>query len=487
MKKLFVTFGLAFSFICSFAQNAEQWQQMYGGSGIEIGYGVRSCLDQGYVVAGVSSSGGPTDGYVVRTDSLGLVIWARFYGGSNIDIIRAVELMPDSGFIMAGYTNSFGHGGYDGWLVRLDKNGDTLWTKCIGTADWDFFFDVHVMQDGGFLVTGGTYGLGAGDEDMYLVRTDLNGDTLWTRTYGGIKTDEARGGIETEDSLLAICGFTHSFNDSLGDSWMLRLDSDGDTLWTKNPGFSNVEDKAYGITYDSISDMILFCGYTMSQAGGDGYWTGYFYNQTPFFLGVGGGALFEEYSSIKAGPGLSRFMACGTTYTYGGGMGDMYFFGAESVWSSTSYGTIKEDHAYDIDFTHDGGYILCGSTLGYGIYTSNMYLVKVDTFYQTVNLLAVPEINSNAATSVSVFPVPANDIITMNITSTSSNLSTTEIDIYDITGKLIETISNESVFTTDQHHATASLATSTYSEGIYFYTVRDVNGPLFSNKFMIAR
>ena len=95
-------FVLAFAFPSS-SQTSELWQQIYGGPGVEIGYGVRSCLDQGYIVAGSSSTSGPSDGYVVRTDSIGLVIWAQFYGGVNIDIIRAVEILPDSGFIFAGY------------------------------------------------------------------------------------------------------------------------------------------------------------------------------------------------------------------------------------------------------------------------------------------------------------------------------------------------------------------------------------------------
>jgi hypothetical protein len=85
----------------------------------------------------------------------------------NIDIIRAIEILPDSGFIIAGYTNSFGNGGYDGWLMKIDKNGDTLWNKYVGTNDWDFFYDVALTLDSGFICTGATYGTGNGNEDLW--------------------------------------------------------------------------------------------------------------------------------------------------------------------------------------------------------------------------------------------------------------------------------------------------------------------------------
>lgn len=137
MKNIF----LIISFLITssvFGQTAAAWENIYGGNGIEYGFGVRSCLDQGYVVAGSTSTTGISDGYLVRVDSLGLVMWSKYYSGSNIDIFRSIKILPDSGFIIAGFSNSSGNGGYDGWVMRVDKNGDSLWSKYIGTTAWDF-------------------------------------------------------------------------------------------------------------------------------------------------------------------------------------------------------------------------------------------------------------------------------------------------------------------------------------------------------------
>lgn len=487
MKQLVGLLAVFVHFTIGNAQTSERWQQMYGGAGVEIGYGVRSCLDQGYIVVGVSSTSGPTDGYVVRTDSLGLVMWSKFYGGNNIDIIRSIEQLPDSGFILAGYTNSAGHGGYDGWLLRLDKNGDTLWTRHIGSSDWDFFYDVHVTIDGGFLLAGGTFKSGLGDEDMYLVKTDSNGDTVWTRTYGGSRTDEARGVIETEDSLLAICGFTNSFNDTLGDSWLLRLDIDGDTIWTRTLGHLAVEDRAYSIAYDSISNTLYTCGFTNNQGAGDSYWQGTLYNGTLAILIVAAGSQYDEYASIHTVSTLNRVATCGSTFSYGGGLGDMYFFTNAFGWISNTHGTIKEDHAYDFDFAKDGGYIICGSTMGYGVFSENMYLVKSDSMCQSTLVLGLPEVTSSGTTFTSAYPQPAQNTINFSVISSTSEINSLEIEVIDISGRLIETIVSSEFVLQDQHHATAALNVSDYASGMYVYKVLDNSGTLFTDKFIIAR
>lgn len=483
MKKTLIIALVALLPLGMMGQLASQWQQIYGGPGVEVTYGIRSCLDQGYIAGGASSSAGPSDGYVLRLDSLGLVMWAKFYGGVNIDIIRSVELLPDSGFIMAGYTNSYGAGGYDGWLLRLDKNGDTLWTKTIGTTNWDFFYDVECTRDGGFLCAGGTYGLGNGDEDMYLVRLNSLGDTLWTRTYGGARTDEARGVVETEDSLIAICGFTESYNDTLGDSWLLRLDEIGDTIWTRTFGALNVEDHANALHYDSIADMIIYTGYTYSIGNGDAYWEGVSYSNVYWTTVFGGGSLFEEYTSVRIKPGLACILTSGTTYTYGGGLGDMYFFASNS-WTYTSFGTIQEDHAYDADFTRDGGYILGGSTTGYNSFVANAYVVKVDTAFQTTAAVGIAE-QAHQEVSVTAWPVPANEQININVSGCDAN--EVSIVITDIAGRTVGNIPAADINANANGIIHASYSTSMLMNGVYFYTVINSQGVIASNRFIISR
>ncbi len=482
MKKLLSIFVFVFATMILSAQNAAQWQQIYGGPGVEVGYGVRSCLSPGYISVGVSASAGPTDGYIFKTDTLGVAMWSKFYGGSNIDVFRSIELLPDSGFIVAGFTNSFGNGGYDGWLLRMDKNGDTLWSRTCGTTNWDFFYDVEVTRDSGFLCAGGTYGLGNGDEDMYLVKFDKNGDSLWAKTYGGIKQDEARGVVETEDSLIAMCGFTYSLADTLGESWLLRMDTIGNVLWTRTLGDSTAEDRAYGLHYDSIADIIIYCGYSMRTGNGDAYWNGILYNNTPWLRQDHIGANFEEYTAVRILPGLANIATNGTTFTYGGGAGDMLFFGSPD-WYFSSYGTIEEDHGYDVDFAYNGGYILAGSTIGYNSIVENAYLIKIDTAYQ--ESATVDVVNHDTRNISVVYPVPASSELFIQINGAEVTGQEFDVNVTDVTGRVVATTSER--VSAGPESQLLRISTEDFTNGLYFLSVIKNGEVISSSKFVIAK
>jgi hypothetical protein len=469
------------------AQTQLMWQQIYGGPSIEKGYGVRSCLDQGYIAAGTTSSSGPTDGYVVRTDSIGLVIWAKFYGGVNIDVIRSVEILPDSGFIMAGYTNSFGNGGYDGWLMRLDKNGDTLWNKYTGGNDWDFFYDVDYTLDSGFICIGTTYTYGAGNEDLYLVKYDKNGDTLWTRTYGGARRDEGYSVVQTEDTLYGICGLTCSYNDTLGDGWIMYLQQNGDTVWTETAGYPNAEDAAYGIAYDSIVNTFFYCGYFTSAGDKGAYWKGLNYAKSTWMNYIANGSDDEIYYSMISKHGLSAYACAGSNFTSGSGLPDMMIFTGGSAWNTTSHGTLEEDEAFDIDFAHDGGYILCGYTEGYNSLIPNLYLVKTDSVglsTMTVGLEEKP-ISQPEEGHLQLFPNPANDLLRCNIIL--AHPVDAGIVIYNSVGQIVF---SESVLKSDfnsENNTIVTIDVSNLASGVYSCAVVGSDVPAISKRIIIAR
>jgi hypothetical protein len=82
----------------------------------------------------------------------------------------------DGGYIVAGITNSFGAGNADAYLIKADTNGNTLWTKTFGGTDYDTAYAVRQTADGGYIVAGGTVSFGAGTGDMYLIKTDASGN-----------------------------------------------------------------------------------------------------------------------------------------------------------------------------------------------------------------------------------------------------------------------------------------------------------------------
>ncbi|MFQ5868905.1 MAG: hypothetical protein ACE5JC_03275, partial [Candidatus Zixiibacteriota bacterium] len=115
----------------------------------------------------------------------GDTLWTRAYGGSGYDRGYSVQQTSDGGYIIAGYTESFGAGDYDVYLLKTDSSGDTLWTRTYGGSDWDRGYCIQQTSDGGYIITGESWSFGAGYSDVYLLKTDSSGDTLWTRTYGG--------------------------------------------------------------------------------------------------------------------------------------------------------------------------------------------------------------------------------------------------------------------------------------------------------------
>ncbi|MBL4734467.1 MAG: hypothetical protein JKY18_03840, partial [Flavobacteriales bacterium] len=124
----------------------------FGGLRYEEGASIAATLDSGYVMVGSTGSFGlgNSDIYIIKTDSIGTVEWTRSYGGVNTDVGLNVKQTADSGYVITGYTNSFGAGGYDVYLIRINNIGDTLWTKTYGGTDWDFGYEVVETFDNGF-------------------------------------------------------------------------------------------------------------------------------------------------------------------------------------------------------------------------------------------------------------------------------------------------------------------------------------------------
>ena len=108
--------------------------------------------------------------------------WTKTYGGTYDDYGYSVQQDSDSGYVITGYTTSFGAGYADVYLVKTDASGDTLWTRTFGGTQGDDGYSVRQTSDGGYIIAGLTYSFGAGGSDVYLIKTNASGDTLWTRT-----------------------------------------------------------------------------------------------------------------------------------------------------------------------------------------------------------------------------------------------------------------------------------------------------------------
>jgi hypothetical protein len=253
------------------ADGDTEWTSTYGGENEDKAYAVCQTDDGGYIVAGGSKSfSGPIlaeldeldpvahyDFFVVKTTSTGSVIWQHIYGGTNHDEARGIQQTADGGYIIVGYTQSFGSGDKNIYAVKTDANGDTMWTHVYGGSQEDQAFAVEQTSDLGFAIAGFTKSYGAGQSDFYLIKTNGMGVPQWTHTYGGAANDEAYAMKIDYDGGFVLAGYTASFGAGSGDFYLVKTDDMGVTVWTHTYGTAN-DERAYGI------DLVSFeCGYIL--------------------------------------------------------------------------------------------------------------------------------------------------------------------------------------------------------------------------------
>lgn len=115
---------------------------------------------------------------------------------------------------------------------------DSLWSRTYGGDEDEVAADVIQTSDGGFLLTGYTFSFGSDPEDLWVVKTDSNGDSIWSKTYGGEEHEAGSAIISTSDGGYAIAGHTMSNSAGLWDLWLLKIDSLGDSIWSVRYGGS---------------------------------------------------------------------------------------------------------------------------------------------------------------------------------------------------------------------------------------------------------
>ncbi|PIQ15191.1 MAG: hypothetical protein COW67_09725, partial [Flavobacteriales bacterium CG18_big_fil_WC_8_21_14_2_50_32_9] len=228
-----------------------------GGIGIDVGESIEATSDGGYIIVGSNSTNttGNTDVYLLKVDSLINIEWSYSLGGTNNDWGYAVKQTYDKGYIIATSSNSYGNGGYDAVLMKRDSLGNYEWTKKYGGNDWDFVYDLTITYDSGFVFCGETYNNTAGQSDVFVVRTNKNGDTLWTKTIGGNLIDKGNSIIETSDSSIVIAGMTTTTTDSV-QMYMIKLSPTGNLIWDVAYGPAGYEE-ANSVIETANGDYVL--------------------------------------------------------------------------------------------------------------------------------------------------------------------------------------------------------------------------------------
>jgi hypothetical protein len=294
------------------------WTRTYGGI---WGSSVQQTSDGGYIVAGVTdTSGNYSQVYLVKTNASGDTLWTKVYGGTGGNAGCSVQQTSDGGYIVAGVTDTSSQV----YLIKTNASGDTLWTRAYGRRPGgNFGYSVQQTSDGGYIVAGETEFLAY--PQVYLIKANAQGDTLWTRDYGGTASDVGSSVQQTPDGCYIITGYTNSFGN--GDQvYLLKVDTQGDTLWTRTYG---------GVDID--------LGESVQQTSDTGY------------------------------------IVAGLTTSFGNGS-QVYLIKTDAagnfIWSRT-FGGASYDEGRSVKQTEDGGYIIAGGTYSFGN-DFQVYLIKTD-------------------------------------------------------------------------------------------------------------
>jgi hypothetical protein len=286
------------------------WTRRYGGSNEDEGHSVQQTSDGGYIIAG--STGGRL--FLVKTDSAGNSLWTKVCEGGTVG--RSVRQTNDGGYIVGGTLSKV----QDMYLVKTNTLGDTLWTRAFSGPDNDEGYSVQQTSDGGYILAGYTHINRAAhwETDVYLVKTDSSGNTLWARTYGGTDWDRGASVQQTSDNGYVIVGSTQGdgyTSPTHLDIFLVKTNASGDTLWTR--------------TYSS-SQVSADAGNSVQQTTDGGYII----------------AGFEKLSEAR---GQERMYIVKTDSS------------GERCWHRT-YRPMRKGYAYSVQQTSDGGYVIAGET-----------------------------------------------------------------------------------------------------------------------------
>lgn len=320
-----------------------------------------------------------TFGYTQPPDT----IWTKTYGGAANDVGNSIKQTSDGGYIIAGYTESFGAGGKDVWLIKTDANGDAVWTRTYGGADDDWAEDIQLTTDGGYIIAANSMSYGAGEGDIWLIKINSQGDTMWTKLHGSSymgRNEQSLAVQQTSDGGYIIAG---RFAFMQWNPLMLKTDANGDTAWIDSiwndwgwcASVCQTIDDNYIIAGTCLTG-VNFMSYPLlinMDADGDTVWCRIY----------GIGFVFAGWFASVKETADSGYIACGKWWR----LGDLETqllcivrtdFHGDTLWTKDYGDSLFQRSGNSLHLTDDNGYILTGEC-GNDIYDHpDLFLFKID-------------------------------------------------------------------------------------------------------------
>ncbi len=321
----------------------------------EYGHDIQQTTDGGYIVSGYSDNYGigTHDVFLVRLDQYGDTVWSRLYGTVQEEHGQKVVQTSDGGFAVAGYTTGAGAGQKDIFLMKTDLNGSLLWSKTFGSAEDEELHGIEETADNGFVLVGqSVYFEGGWDyEDVLVIKTDANGDTTWTKIYAPLSDGDdviGRDITQTSDGGYAIIGSDGAFS---GGAFLMKLTASGDTSWVKSYAGSGIWPEGYSVQETSDGGYVIG-GRTFTGGFGAADWVMIKTNPTGDV----------QWSSVYGAPGsadsdylIEAFEVASGGYFMGGTFTNNSIVGVTAI-KTNSVGTIDWSKAYANQYGSFYGY-----------------------------------------------------------------------------------------------------------------------------------
>ena len=381
------------------------------------------------------------------------LIWTKTYGGPDEDAANDVIQTTDGGYLAAGYTYSFGAGNSDIYLVKTDSNGDTLWTRAYGNSAMDYANAVFQTTDGGFVILGTKDSLTGSNKYIYVIKTNSSGVLQWTKAITIVSGHaSAYDGQQTSDGGLIITGYIyHAFGGLAMNAFLIKMDINGNLLWANS--FGGPSDEWANSVEQTADGGYIVAGQTYSFGAGsqDVYLVKTNSAGTVLWSKTFGGSGSDQGTDVKQ-TSDGGYIVCGSKLIVPGDR-DAYLIKTDAVgnmtWSSVYGGSAFED-AYHVQQTGDGGYLLAGGSSSFSALNNRVYLIKVNSGGNS-------GCNESAATTIQNSPVSLYTVPTLISAIPSTIVSNTSTVIgSDSTFNLICVITAANEVASEKHAITLS-------------------------------
>ena len=442
--------------------------KLFGDNGYDEGKGIVQLADSSYMVTGRSSSflEAPSQAFLLKVDKFGEHVWAKDFGGQESDAGMRVMSWEDSVFFIAGYSNSYSSGDFDAYLIKTDKHGNLISQSTYGGDGWEKIHDALITPDSNLLMVGETTSTVNSNSNFYILRTDKDGNAIWTLNFGSEGEDRLNSVKQLNDTIFYAVGTHFNIDSTLNKGVVIKFHINGTVEWLKEFG-------EYG-EYE-LNDFYFFVNsiYCIGQRKypETGDWDNF---NLRIFLS---GAYENEDSGHSSGDvmykGLTPYGSNGYVYVASTYKNQFSMFNTQDVAYERNYGSLywfeeyvqigsgMDDEHGDIIPTNDLGAAAVGTVQSDEWGGSAVYVIKIGpnddfpavSFNSTESLVYLEELLT--MNDLKVLPNPATD--EFNVLTKRSGITT--MNVYDAQGRLC----SKGTFEKEME-----VNTSNWNNGLYF-------------------